>query len=113
MDIGLAILLIGLAAIALGISVCAFAFKHIALSMAAGTLWLIIGFYALTAGLIPGNIPLGIFCMLMSVVMFISPAFIKPKQVIEEPAEPDYYEEMAAKMEKLRTKGSHFRPREY
>jgi hypothetical protein len=109
MDIGTAILLIGIMAIALGISISAFAFKHLALSMSAGVLWLIVGTWVLLDFTIIGNIPLGIFCLILAIVMFISPAFIQDKPLV--PISRSYQEDMAEKIERMRGHGASFKPK--
>ena len=100
MDTATAILVIGMCIIALGLSVCAFAFKYMALSVSAGLLWLIIAFFRLLAGQSDADAPLGMFCLLFSIVMFLSMAFLRQKP--PEPVEEDTYTRMARRIEKMR-----------
>jgi len=109
MDTGSAIVLIGLCIVALGISACAFAFKYMAISAAAGVLWLIIGLNRIIASQTDFDAPVGIFCLLLSVVMFLSIAFLRQKP--PETQEPDYYTNMADKIEKLRGSTERFKPK--
>lgn len=102
-----AIVLIGLCVVALGISACAFAFKYTAISAAAGMLWLIIGLNRIVAVETDFDRDVGIFCILLSVVMFLSIAFLRQKP--PEPEEPDYYTRMADKMDKLRGSTERFK----
>ena len=109
MDTSTAILVFGLFVIALTITVSAFVFKHMALSMVSAILWLSIGGYCLFMPAMPIATALGIICILMSVVMFISPSFIKEKQaeIINRP----YAELMAERIDRMRNTNSSFRAR--
>lgn len=109
MDIATAILVFGLFIIVLAITICAFVFKHMALSMVSAVLWLFIGIYALFNPEMPIATTLGIICVLMAVVMFISPSFIREKPAI--PARRSYSEDMADRMEQLRGRTSAFKAR--
>jgi len=109
MDIATAILIFGLFVIVLVITVCAFVFKHLALSMVSAVLWLFIGGYALFNPEMPIATTLGIICILMTVVMFISPAFIREKPVI--PARRSYAADMSERMEAMRNSTSSFKAR--
>lgn len=109
MDIATAILVFGLFVIVLAITICAFVFKHLALSMVSAVLWLFIGGYALFNPEIPIATTLGIICILMAVVMFISPSFIKEKPVL--PVRRSYSQDMAERMEAMRNNTSSFKAR--
>ena len=101
MDTASAILLIGLCVVALGFSACAFAFKYMALSATAGFLWLIIGLNRIIAAESDFDAPMGLFCLLLAIVMFLSMAFLRQKPVAT-PEEPSYYTTMGDKLDKLR-----------
>jgi hypothetical protein len=107
MDIATAILVFGLFIIVLAITVCAFIFKHIALAMVSGVLWLFIGLYSLFNPDMPIALTLGVICVLMAIVMFISPAFTQVKPVI--PARRSYQEDMSDRIEKMRGHGASFK----
>ena len=109
MDTASAIVLIGLCIVALGISACAFAFKYMAISAAAGMLWLIIGLNRIVATETDFDWAIGVFCILLSVVMFLSIAFLRQKP--PETKEPDYYTTMADRMDKLRGGTERFKAR--
>jgi len=109
MDTASAIVLIGLCVIALGISACAFAFKYMAISAAAGVLWLIIGLNRIIASDTDFDLPVGMFCLLLAIVMFLSIAFLRQKP--PETKEPDYYTTMADRIEKLRGSTERFKAR--
>ena len=109
MDTASAIVLIGLCIVALGISACAFAFKYMAISAAAGVLWLIIGLNRIIASDTDFDLPVGMFCLLLAIVMFLSIAFLRQKP--PETKEPDYYTTMADRMDKLRGSTERFKAR--
>jgi hypothetical protein len=109
MDTASAIVLIGLCVVALGISACAFAFKYMAISAAAGVLWLIIGLNRIIASDTDFDLPVGMFCLLLAIVMFLSIAFLRQKP--PETKEPDYYTTMADRIEKLRGSTERFKAR--
>jgi len=109
MDTASAIVLIGLCIVALGISACAFAFKYMAISAAAGMLWLIIGLNRIVASDTDFDLPVGMFCLLLAIVMFLSIAFLRQKP--PETKEPDYYTTMADRIEKLRGSTERFKAR--
>lgn len=102
-----AILLVGICLIALGISVCAFVFKYMALSAASGVLWLILGLNRIIAAESDLDVPLGIFCLLLAVIMFLSIAFLRQKP--PETQEPDYYTRMADQIDKVRGSTDRFK----
>lgn len=107
MDTATAILIIGMCIIALGLSVCAFAFRYMALSISSGLLWLIIAFFRLLADQSSIDAPLGLFCLLFSIVMFLSIAFLRQKPPVAQ--EPDYYTQMADKIDRLRGSTERFK----
>ena len=107
MDIATAILVFGLFIIVLAITVCAFIFKHISLAMVAGVLWLFIGTFSLFNPDMPIAVTLGVICVLMAVVMFISPSFTQVKPVI--PARRSYQEDMGERIERMRNSGTSFK----
>lgn len=100
MDTASAILLIGICIIALGMSVCAFTFKYMAISAVSGALWLIIGLNRIIASESDFDTPLGILCLLLAVVMFLSITFLRQKP--PETKEPDYYTRIADRIDKVR-----------
>jgi hypothetical protein len=109
MDTASAIILIGLCIVALGFSACAFAYKYMALSAAAGFLWLIIGLNRIIAAESDFDAPIGLFCLLLAIVMFLSIAFLRQRPPVT--VEPDNYTAMAERIERLRGTTERFKAR--
>jgi hypothetical protein len=109
MDTGLAILLIGCMAIALGLSICQFVFHRAALAAVSGLFWLIVGMWALLDTGIVGGGAIGICSLAMCILMFLSQIFLKDKA--PEIIQRSYSETMAEQIEQMRNYGTSFKPR--
>lgn len=107
MNTGIAILLVGIMAIGLGLSICQFIFRKSTLAAISGLFWLITGLWALLDVAIVGGIPIAICCLVMCIFMFLTPIFMK-ERVVEE-VKQSYQEMMAAQIERMRSQGEPFK----
>ena len=103
-----AIFLIGLFAVAVGLSIVAFTYKYMILYMVSGLMWSILGISRLTDRTWNLDITLGIFCMLVAVALFLAPIYTRKRAevaTVVKKTRAEQIDETTKKYRKARGRG--------